>query len=150
MKRGFEGPSMCYLYHSTTKDPEHLPNYCSFSQHLWDQGMNIFQQSNQNRAGIRETLSSWRKQSLTTTLSIEHGNYSQDFFFGSYVKKEIEEYSIMHSFQQATLGKKYNQTYMKRSSHFNVIQRTKLVILKTNPSSKLGISTTSRLQKLQF
>jgi len=55
-KKGFIGPSQCYLYGSQEETMDHLLNLCPFTSNIWDWVASIFRQTNRDSLNISNTL----------------------------------------------------------------------------------------------
>lgn len=61
LRKGFVGPSKCYLCGTQEETMEHLLNLCPFTSTLWDWVASIFRQTNKDGLSITNTLRNWRK-----------------------------------------------------------------------------------------
>jgi hypothetical protein len=58
-KRGFIGPSICYLCQQQEESMEHILNQCSSSGEIWDQASQIMRKTNRERDNIISTIRNW-------------------------------------------------------------------------------------------
>jgi len=61
LKKGFTGPSKCYLCGSQEETMDHLLNFCPFISIMWEWVASIFRHSDRDRLNISNTLKNWRK-----------------------------------------------------------------------------------------
>jgi len=61
LKKGFIGPSKCYLCDSQKEMMDHLLNLCLFTSIVWERVASIFKKTNRDRLSISNTLKNWRK-----------------------------------------------------------------------------------------
>jgi len=62
LKKGFIGPSRCYLCGAHEEMIEHLLNLCPFTSKVWDWVAAIFRQTDRDSLSISNTLKNWRKK----------------------------------------------------------------------------------------
>lgn len=61
LKKGFIGPSKCYLCDSQEEMMDHLLNLYPFTSIVWEWVVSIFKQIDKDRFSISNTLKNWRK-----------------------------------------------------------------------------------------
>ena len=70
LKKGFIGPSNCYLCGTDEETIEHLLNLCPFTSKVWDWVASIFRQTDRDSLNISNTSSFARTEFLVTVVII--------------------------------------------------------------------------------
>ena len=73
LKKGFVGPSKCYLCGTQEEMMEHLLNLCPFTSNLCDWVASVFRKTNRDKLSITNTLKNWRNNSQAMKSSTKLG-----------------------------------------------------------------------------